>query len=348
MIKFLDNIQRYFFVWIIGVMFAGLSGVYFFGGFKFSPIICFVAALIMIYPSFVPLSFDKLTSSFGEYQIIIASVVINFVVFPFLAYYIGEIFLASEPVLRLGLVILALLPGGGMVTTWAMRSKADMPTTVSIIIINLLLAIIITPFGISFFVSHFDVQSPQSTEAMCVVEKVTRGLGSCDFGGSDISPMQMVIPMLVIVFVPLVFAYLTQKIIISKKGETYFNDVKKIYGKFSNFGLLVILFFLMMLRDNEIVFSNSAMIMDVILPLILFYGLGSGIILLLYKTFDDKSKGKSFIWGSYVRYITLALGIAISIVFQDENLAPIIIVISMAYFVQVPLSFLLAQYLKRD
>ena len=135
MIKLLDNIQKFLFFWIASAIFAGLAVVYFFGGFKFTPIICLIAAIVMIYPSFVPLAFDKLPASMKNYPVIITSMVINFVVFPFLAYYIGGIFLEQEPVLRLGLLLLALLPGGGMVTTWAMKSHADMPTTIGIVII---------------------------------------------------------------------------------------------------------------------------------------------------------------------------------------------------------------------
>ena len=53
--------------------------------------------------------------------------------------------------LQLGLILLVLLSGGGMVTTWAMKSYAGMLTTIGIVIINLLIVIVAVPFGISFF-----------------------------------------------------------------------------------------------------------------------------------------------------------------------------------------------------
>jgi len=348
MIKFLDNIQKYLFFWISGVIFAGLAIVYFFGGFTFTSIICLVAAIVMIYPSFVPLAFDKLSSSIKNYPVIIASIVINFVVFPFFAYYIGGIFLEQEPVLRLGLLLLALLPGGGMVTTWAMKSRADMSTTIGIVIVNLLIAIVAVPFGMSFFMNHFVLNEVQvDTETMCVIEQTTGGILSCDFSGEGISPMKIALPIFVIVVIPLIAAYITQKIIIKRKGQKYFNKNKKNFGEFSNFGLLIVLFILMSLKNNSAIFDNPGILIDIFIPLALFYAVGLIVILFFYRILYNKNIGKAFVWGSYLRYITLALGIGISLVFQDERLSVITTVIVLSYFIQIPSSFVLARFLKK-
>ncbi|XLQ20372.1 MAG: arsenic resistance protein [Candidatus Moraniibacteriota bacterium] len=347
MIKLLDNIQKHLFLWITSVIIVGLSIVYFFDGYKFSPIICLVAAIVMIYPSFVPLSFDKLPQSVKNYPAIIASIVINFILFPFLAYYVGEIFLEEEYVLRLGLILLALLPGGGMVTTWAMRSRADMSTTIGIVIINLLIAIVAVPFGLSFFMNHFGLDEVEEvSESMCVIEQTTQGVASCDFGGSGVSPMKIAIPIFVIVVIPLIAAFVTQKIIRKKKGIKNFNKIKKNFGKFSNLGLLVVLLALMSLENNSVIFENPGILMDIFIPLVILYGIGFGVIILLFKSFKAARVGKAFIWGSYLRYITLALGIAISLVFQDERLSIITTVIVLSYFIQIPSSFLISKYLQ--
>ncbi len=347
MIVFLNNIQKYFLFYISSAIFGGLVVVYFFGGFEFTPMICLFAAVVMIYPSFVPLAFDKLLLSTKNYQLIIASVVINFIVFPFLAYYIGDIFLEQETVLRLGLLLLALFPGGGMVTTWAMKSNADMPTTVAIVIVNLIIAVVAVPFGVSFFMSHFALNTAQvATESMCIVQKVTNNVASCDFGGQGISPIKIALPILIIVVIPLIFAYITQKIIIKKRSRDYFNENKKKFGEFSNLGLLMVLFVLMSLQSNKIIFDNPTIIIDVFVPLVLFYVIGISIIIFFYKMIDDVRVGKAFVWGSYLRYITLALGIAISLVFQDEQLSIITIVIVLSYFIQIPSSFILMKFLE--
>lgn len=347
MIKLLDNIQKYLFFWITSVILGSLLFVWFFGGYAFTPVICFVAAIVMIYPSLVPLSFSKLPASLKQYRIIIASIIINFIVFPLFAYFVSGVFLEQEPILRLGFILLSLLPGGGMVTTWAMKSHADMPTTIGIVIVNLFVAIVAVPFGMSFAMNHFAVEKAvnKQTETMCVVEKTTGGIASCDFGGDGISALKIAIPIFVIVVIPLLFAYLTQKIIIKKKGQEHFNNIKRNFGKFSNLGLLVVLGMLMSLENNSIIFDNPRILIDIFVPLIVFYGVGLIVILFLYNKISDKKVGKAFVWGSYLRYITLALGIAISLVFQNEQLSPIITVIVLSYFIQIPSSFWLSKYL---
>ena len=68
-LKFLDNIQRYLFFWVIGAITLGLLQVLYFGGYPFSPLICLLAALVMIYPSLVPLSFGNLKQAVKKYNI---------------------------------------------------------------------------------------------------------------------------------------------------------------------------------------------------------------------------------------------------------------------------------------
>jgi len=360
MFKLLNSIEDNLFYWIMGAIIAGLAVVQFFGGYKFTPAICILAALVMIYPSFVPLAFSKLPAAMRNYKIIAASVFVNFIIFPIAAFYVGEIFLEDEPVFRLGLILLALLPGGGMVTTWAMKSKADMSITVGIIIVNLMVAIVAVPFGLSFFMNYFELDKGQSAayvaieqsagtgQEICAVEQGTKGVASCNFGGDEISPMKIAVPIFVIIVMPLLAAYITQRRLIKKRGRKYFKSIKKNFSRFSNLGLVLVIFVLMSLENNSIIFENPKIIVDIFIPLFIFYAIGLAVVLFLYKFFKNKKVGKAFAWGGYLRYITLALGIATSLVFQDERLAPIMTIVVLAYFIQIPSSFVLAKFLRKS
>ncbi len=300
MLKFLDHIQKYLFWWLAGVIGSGLAVVYFWGGYTFSSSICVVAALVMIYPSLVPLAFDKLPASLKHYRIILLSVFMNFVILPGLAYLIGAMLLDQEPVLRLGLILLALLPGGGMVTTWAMKSEADMPTTIGIVLTNLLVAIVAVPFGLSFFINFFGLEQVQkaSASAVCALGQATGGVFSCSLGTGTVSPMKIAVPILIVVIIPLIMAYVTQQIIKSNKDEAYFDKVKITFGKLSNLGLLIVLFILMALKNNHIIFDNPRILVDIFVPLVLLYLTAFGLIFLLYRTFHNKEVGRAFVWGA--------------------------------------------------
>jgi arsenite transporter len=348
-LKFLDNIQRYLFFWVIGAITLGLLQVLYFGGYPFSPLICLLAALVMIYPSLVPLSFGNLKQAVKKYNIIIISVFLNFVLAPLLAVLIGYIFLQNYPILWLGLILLSLLPGGGMVTTWALKSRANMSTTVGIIFFNFLAAILIAPFVLSFAFNKLGTNVlSYSKEEACGLSEASSGVVSCGLGGDGVTPIKIALPVFFIVVVPLALAYFTQKTIKAKKGSEYFEKNKRFFGEFSNLGLIVVLFILMSLENNSILFSEPQLIFKSLIALVLFYFMTLVMPLFLYKKFFNNSDGKALIWGSYLRYITLALGLGISLIYGNNNLSGMVIIIVLSYFIQIPVSFWLTNYLKNN
>ncbi len=343
-IKFLNNIQKYLFFWILGAIVTGLGVVIFFGGYPFSPSICLLAALIMIYPSLVPLDFGKIKRSLKNYKLIIISLFINFIISPVIAIFLGYLFLQENPALWIGLILLSFLPGGGMATTWALKSKADMPSAVGIIIFNLLAAILITPLAISYSIDRINPQPTEDSLAgVCPIESVSGGGLSC--GGGDVSSFKIALAVFFVVVIPLIMAYITQRIIKVSKWKDNFETVKSNFGKFSNLGLVVILFVLMGLENNSVIFLNPEIIIQAIIPTVWYYLIIIGIALFIYRRFFRDSFGKALVWGSYLRYITLALGLAISFILQDENLTFMTIPIILAYFIQIPSSFWLAKNL---
>ena len=352
--KLLNFVQKRLFFLIVVVIVGGLLNVKLLGGYTFTPFICLLAALVMIYPSLVPLPFEKFREIKHYRWLIFLSVILNFIMAPLLAYFLSGWLLPNEPILRLGFVILALLPGGGMVTTWALRSKADMLATVSIVLVNLILAIIIVPFGVALSAKQLGIDTQLSVpetnldtqQEMCVVEQATQGTASCDFGGAGITPLKIIIPIIFIIFIPLLLALTTQKIIIKKKGTKYFKKIKSQFGAFSNLGLLIVLFILMSLESNRVIFEQGEVLGRVFLGLGIFYGLTFLVAWWWYRKFNRSAKGKALLWGSYLRYITLALGLVISLVYQDQTLSPIILVVVLSYLIQIPSSFVIAQRLE--
>ncbi len=338
--KIFDNIQKNLFQWIVAVILLGLFQVRLGRGFTFTPLICLLAALIMIYPSLVPLSFDKLKKSLKNYYLIILSLVLNFVVSPALAWVIGYLFLRDNPVLWLGLILLSILPGGGMVTTWSLRSKADMPTTVGVVIFSLIAAILIVPGGLTLTVDQLHLEK-SVTDEQCPIETISLGMASC--AGEEINYQTIMTAVFFIIVIPLVLAYLTQ-IFLRKKNN--WSSLKERFGKLSNVGLLIILYFLMALKSNAIIFKSPHLIWEIIFPLILFYLFNWLIVWIIYKNFYFNSKGRALVWGSYLKYITLALGLAISLVYQNSNLSLVVMVVVFSYFIQIPTAFWLADYWK--
>ena len=108
--------------------------------------------------------------------------------------------------------------------------------------------------------------------------------------------------------------------------------------------MLVVLVLLMSIRENQIIFLRPDLIPKTVLALLAFYGAS----MLLSRRLGNAAgggKGNALVWGTYLRYITLALGLATSIIYQSPEYALTIIVVVMAYLVQIPSSFWLANKL---
>lgn len=340
--KLLAFVQKRLLWLIIATIFFGLAIVYLTGGIAFTPLICLLAALLMIYPSLVPLDFRKIRAVANNKKIIAVSLVANFLVSPFLAALIGWLLLPQEPSLRLGLILLSILPGGGMVTTWAYKSKADMPLTVGIVFANLLLAIVLAPFYLSLAMRVLPQSNAQTAAGSCAVSVASQGAFDCAFAGQGgISPLKIAIPIIAIIIVPLLLAYFTQRHFLNTAGPQGFEAVKGKFAAFSNLGLLVVLAMLMSVKENSIIFSHSDILPKAAIAIVLYYALTLAYAWRL-GSLEPGEKGRALVWGTYLRYITLALGLAISLVYQDPAYSPAVVMIVIAYLVQIPSSFWLA------
>ncbi|MBU4432026.1 hypothetical protein KKD60_02020, partial [Patescibacteria group bacterium] len=246
-------------------------------------------------------------------------------------------------------ILLSILPGGGMATSWALKTRAHMGAVIGIILVNLLVAALIAPFVISASMNSVQNQLVvQQTGEQCVVDTVTKGATNCLFGGTNgISPLKIALPIVVIVIFPLLLAYYTREAIAKKKGREYLQSKRGLFKNLSNVGMLIVIFVLMSLKANAVVFDNWSLLLRAIVPLLLYY---TSMLAMAYWSFDkfsDKEIGKAFSWGIYLRYITLALGLATTLIFQDNSLSVMVIVIMLSYFVQIPFSFLLAKKMNK-
>jgi len=301
----------------------------------------------MIYPSLLPLNFSELRQVGKNYRVILITIFFNFLVSPILAYYLGLWFLSDYPVLKLGLILISILPGGGMVTSWALKTKAHMGAIIGIVLANLLVAVFVSPFVLSLTLNKVRDELVTSSPAAntCVVEKVSNGAASCLFGDAGlISPLKIAFPIVVIIVFPLVLAYFTRQLIEKKKGGEYLLKKRDLFKNISNAGMLIVIFVLMSLRANAIIFEDWRLLIEAIIPLLIYYLVLSSLAVIAFK-YNPTDIGRAFSWGIYLRYITLALGLATSLIYQDESLSVMVVIIMLSYFIQIPLSFLLARYM---
>lgn len=127
---------------VLAAMAAGLAAGWLTGGFGFSPAVCIVAGVFLVTPSLFRFEREDLRFALHELKPIALDLVLNFVVLAGVALAIG--WLTRDLGLAAALLLLALLPGGGMVMHWIKTSGADVRLGFILSVVNLAMVLPVT------------------------------------------------------------------------------------------------------------------------------------------------------------------------------------------------------------
>ncbi len=265
---------------------------------------------LMVYPMMVNLQIDKVFSG-GGMRVQAVTQVLNFGVIPFIAFGLGLLFFPGElesgdPLVRLGLLLAALLPTSGMTISWTGFAKGDMPAAVKMTVVGLILGSIATPFY---------------AEAL--------------MGETIEIPMARVFQQIaLVVFLPMVLGYATQKFIIRTYGrEAYQKRIKMRFPPVSTLGVLGIVFVAMALKADSII-ASPAQLAVYLVPLVVLYLINFTLSTLIGKLLFGRGQAIALVYGTVMRNLSIALAIAMT-AFGKEQGSEIAIIIAMAYIIQV-------------
>jgi len=128
----------------------------------------------------------------------------------------------------------------------------------------------------------------------------------------------------------MVAGVLTRRVLVSRVGqEAYKKRIAPIFPGLSTIGVFAIVFLAIGLKARMIV-SEPAMLVRVAVPLVLFYLLAFGISTLAGKVMLPRGDAIAAVYGSVMRNLSIALGIAIASFGPEAAL-----VLAVAYIVQV-------------
>lgn len=301
--KFLGRLQKNLIWTIPAMMLAGLAAGYL---FPVTPLKSTIVPLtfLMVYPMMVNLQIGKVFST-GGLRCQLLTQIVNFALIPFVAYGLGQWFFSDRPLIALGLLLAALLPTSGMTITWTGFAKGDVNAAIKMTVIGLVAGAIATPFYVQFLMG-------------AVIE---------------IPLLQVFKQIVLIVFLPMMLGYLTQKGLIHTYGrEVFHRDIKKRFPMLSTLGVLGIVFVAIALKADHILANPQALLLY-LFPLSLLYLINFALSTLLGKLFFSRGEGIALVYGTVMRNLSIALAIAMT-VFKEAG-AEIAIIIALAYIVQV-------------
>jgi len=260
--------------------------------------------ILMIYPMMVGLNLKSLLGEL-DWKLQGITQIINFLLIPFVAFWLGKIFLSGHPLLAFGLVLMALLPTSGMTVSWTGFARGNINSAVKMTVIGLILGSLLTPFYANLLMGKM-ISVP--------LLKTFQQIG-------------------VVIFVPLFLGNLTQRFLLKKYGEAHYKkNIKPNFSSISALGVVGIIFVAMALKAKMIV-ANPDIIIFLILPLVIFYFLNYFLTSVIGKIFFSRADAIALVYGSVMRNLSVALAIAMT-VFGSQG-SDIALIIAVGYILQV-------------
>ncbi|WP_408932952.1 ACR3 family arsenite efflux transporter [Corynebacterium marquesiae] len=258
----LSFLDRFLPVWIIMAMAVGLLIGHFLPGIGEAlsalevggislPIA--LGLLVMMYPPLAKVRYEKTRDIATDGRLMVVSIVLNWLVGPALMFTLAWIFLADQPELRTGLIIVGLARCIAMVLVWSDLSCADREATAVLVAINSIFQVAL--FGV---MGWFYLQ-------------ILPGWLGLDTTSADFSFWSIVKAVLVFLGVPLLLGVLSRVWGEKVKGREWFeNRFLPAVSPLAMIGLLYTIVLLFSLQGEQLVAQPTAVI-RVAIPLVIYF-----------------------------------------------------------------------------
>lgn len=201
-----------------------------------------IAQFMMLYPMMVEIRIGEVVRVFSQLKFITVTMVMNYLVSPLLAAFLGHTMLSAYPDFAIGLIINGAVPSSAMLVTWTAMAKGNAPLTLIVSVVSLLAGIILIPFCIWWLVGKYvyvDVRSLLEIVMYAVI-------------------------------LPLILGNITRRWLVKKWGQGKFNQMRPIFPASSAVGMFVV-FFISAVSQSVVLVQNPHYVGVIVLPLILFY-----------------------------------------------------------------------------
>jgi ACR3 family arsenite efflux pump ArsB len=295
-------------VWSIPISMAmGLVFGYFFDAGPLKQFIIPVT-FVMVYPMMATLNVKSIFKG-KDVKLQTTTQLINFIVIPVIAFFIGKLFLANGPekysLWAVGLFLIGVLPTSGMTISWTGFAKGNKEAAIKMVIFGLVIGALAAP----------------------IYTKVFMG------ATIEVDMLHMFKQISLFVFVPLIAGLVTQYFFKKKYGEKYWNQrIKPIFPPFSALGVTLIAFLAMSLKAKNII-ANPADIGIILAPLAVFYVASYVLLSLVGRIFFKRQDAIAMVFGVVMRDLSIALAIAMT-AFGKQGVT-IALLIAMAYVIQI-------------
>jgi len=258
---------------------------------------------LMVYPMMVTLNIKNLSQGLSI-RLQATAQIINFTIIPFLGFGLGRLFFADQPYMALGLLLASLLPTSGMTISWTGFAKGNLGAAINMTVIGLIAGSLATPFYVEWL------------------------LGTT----VEVSLVRVLQQILIIVFVPMMVGQITRQLLLKKFGQPAFkSSVAPRFPALSTIGVLGVVFVAMALKAEAVV-ANPGVLVSILIPLLILYGINYSLATVIGLKFFDRGDGIALVYGTVMRNLSIALAIAVNAFGEAGTSAAL--VIALGYIIQ--------------
>lgn len=262
--KRLGFLDRYLTLWIFIAMFVGVSIGYFIpnsSGFvnSFSSgttnVPLAIGLILMMYPPLTKIDFSKVAQIFKQPKLLTASLVITWIVGPFLMFLLATFFLKDYPEYMTGLIIIGIAPCIAMVIVWNELAEGNRELTAGLIGINSLLQVFFFSWYAYFYLEiMLPLFGVKGLQLDITVAEIAKTVG-------------------VYLGIPFVLAVISRYTIKQFMGEKWFNQ--KFIPFVSPITLIALLFTIVIMFSlkGEMIVDLPLDVVRIAIPLVIFFAI---------------------------------------------------------------------------
>jgi len=242
------------------------------------------SVILMIYAMLITMRMDDLKDALVYPKGMIFGSILSLAVAPLLMIPIATVF-TKNPQLYTGLLLASIVPPGGMITYWTGILGANIGLATAIQTVTLLISIIWVPYGMKLFVGS-------------IVE---------------VNTSTLLIKILIMVVIPLVLAYITQKLITRKYGWKGIVTIRPLSHLVSSLMALYMVFVAMSVQAHLIA-KDPALIVLPAIGMLIYYSLAYpfSYYFSLKILKEPHDKAIPITYGFSTKNLSIAMGLAIA------------------------------------